>query len=341
MQKLTAWLSFPGVTRPARSVTGARIWEQRVREFLRDGSRAAPLFREREGGLMESKVARHLKLRHPVMGLCRSGDPLPGTKSVTGRVSLKGGFGCSMFLVAHAFREKRAESFSADTVRCPGAAAGFGLGRPGFGFPGGFMGSARLLSCGNSRFEDGRASLEELRAEGASREVLRELGDGEGFKRDPETVMASFSTLPRLPESPFEILRPLSETDSPPEVALMLADCTQLSAVAVLANYSRKDMDGVCMPFSAGCMSVAIFPLAECASESPRAVVGLTDISARVAMRRLLGRDLLSFAVPWRLFSEMEAVADESFLTRPAWLSIAQPGRPGRGTMLVVKLFNF
>ncbi|MDR1040080.1 MAG: DUF169 domain-containing protein [Deltaproteobacteria bacterium] len=272
---------------------------------------------------MESEIAKRIGLRYPALGLYRSAEGLHGAKSMAGRASLRGCFGCSMVLVARSFAEGMAVSFSAGTVRCPGAAHGFAVGTPPFEFPGGFMGSARLLSCGNSRFEEGRAAMEELRAGGASREVLDEFGNGEGFKKDPETVMAMYSRIPRLPESPYVILRPLSEMDWPPEVVLMLADCGQLSALTILANYARQDLDAVRMPFAAACMSVCAFPLAELSSPAPRAVVGLTDVSGRVTMKRLVGRDLLSFAMPWPLYVEMEANAEESFLNRPPWRSIA------------------
>jgi hypothetical protein len=272
---------------------------------------------------MDSLIAKRLRLRHPLLGVYRCDAPPAGAKGYRGRTSLKGGFGCSMHLVAHAFKEGKAVYFTPDTLRCPGAAFGFGLGRPPWGFPGGQLGSARLISCGNSRFEDGRAAVEELRRGGASREVLEEFGNGEGFKRDPEAVMGTFMAMPRIPEAACVVMGPLSGMPSPPEAVIALADALQLSALAVLANYSRKGYDGVSFPFAAGCMSVGLLPLAECASDTPRAVVGLADVSARVAMRRLLGRDLLSFAMPWALYSEMESDAEASFLSRPAWMSVA------------------
>jgi hypothetical protein len=47
----------------------------------------------------------------------------------------------------------------------------------------------------------------------------------------------------------------------------------------------------------------------------PRAVLGPIDISARLHLNRQLGRrDLMTLAVPWRLFQEMEAHVDESLL---------------------------
>ncbi|MBW1995430.1 MAG: DUF169 domain-containing protein, partial [Deltaproteobacteria bacterium] len=57
-------------------------------------------------------------------------------------------------------------------------------------------------------------------------------------------------------------------------------------------------------------------------SENPRAVVGLTDISARKYISRQLDRDLLSFAVPWKMFQEMEENVAGSFLERRTWKAL-------------------
>jgi len=57
-------------------------------------------------------------------------------------------------------------------------------------------------------------------------------------------------------------------------------------------------------------------------AEKPRAVLGLSDISARVAIKRLLKDDLMSFATPFRLFQEMEANVPGSFLERNTWKNL-------------------
>jgi len=48
-------------------------------------------------------------------------------------------------------------------------------------------------------------------------------------------------------------------------------------------------------------------------------VVGLVDISARLALKRQFKDDLLSFAVPFKLFSRMEEDVPGSFLERHTW----------------------
>ncbi|MEJ2168482.1 MAG: DUF169 domain-containing protein [Desulfobacterales bacterium] len=75
---------------------------------------------------------------------------------------------------------------------------------------------------------------------------------------------------------------------------------------------------------AAGCQTIGIYPYQEAKSDRPRAVVGLTDLSARVHIRKQLGDHLMSFAAPLSLFNEMEANVEGSFLERPTWQSLVQ-----------------
>jgi len=57
----------------------------------------------------------------------------------------------------------------------------------------------------------------------------------------------------------------------------------------------------------------------EAKAEKQRAVVGLTDLSARVSIRKLLEDHLMTFAVPQAMYEEMERNVADSFLERPTW----------------------
>jgi hypothetical protein len=229
-----------------------------------------------------------------------------------------------MTLVEMAFTRGVPCSFSTGTVHCGGAIRGFGLARPPFEAPGGVMGNVRLVSSGNRHCEEGRAAVEELRRLGASAERLELFSEGEGFKKSPELLSGSFGDMPRLPPNDGCVnMAPLSAMSDSPEVVVFLADPQQLSALTILAGYARSGFEHVTVPFCAACMSIAVFPLAECGKASPRAVVGLTDVHARKVMRRLVGREYLSFSVPWEMFLEMEGSVGGSFLERRVWASIA------------------
>jgi len=93
----------------------------------------------------------------------------------------------------------------------------------------------------------------------------------------------------------------------------------QISTLSVLANYGRRDNEDVIFPFSAGCQNIGIYPFQEAQSEYPRAVLGLNDISARVALKRMLKEDVMTFATPFSFLKEMEKNVAGSFLERGTW----------------------
>ena len=86
----------------------------------------------------------------------------------------------------------------------------------------------------------------------------------------------------------------------------------------MLANYGRKSNDNVTIPFAAGCQSIGIIPYRECSSENPKTVIGLVDISARNNIRQM-GKDLMTFTVPFKMFNEMEGNIEGSFLQKESW----------------------
>ncbi len=65
--------------------------------------------------------------------------------------------------------------------------------------------------------------------------------------------------------------------------------------------------------------AVLLWPLVEAGREHPRAVIGMTDPSARVATKKVLGTDVLTFAVPWSRYLEFEEDVAGSFLETGEW----------------------
>jgi uncharacterized protein (DUF169 family) len=237
---------------------------------------------------------------------------------------------CSMLLVAQAAKGQTA-ALSKDSCRCHGAASGFGLDamHPEV-FPGGLECFLRFLSIGNDSWEPGRSVSARLKEAGAPKIMLEEFSRGEGFRKTPELVQGWIDGLPEVrPEGPYVVIKPLQDMQKGemPKVVSFLVNPDQLSALVILANYARKDSDTVRIPFGAGCSCFGLYPFAEAEKESPHAVIGLTDISARFYVNKPLGRDILSFTVPFRMYEEMEADAPGSFLTRLAWKTIMKGKR--------------
>jgi len=273
-------------------------------------------------------IEQALSLRHPPLAFHYAKEIPAGARSfkpLQPGEAAQGGWGCAMFLLAQAAKGG-VVAFSRETCHCPGAAGGLGLGEDEEKqFPGGPEAFLRFLSSGNKHWETGRACGQKMLADGAAREMVEEYLEGEGFKKTPELVLDYLKNLPRVePEGPVVVVRPLAglEAGLTPRVVILLADVEQLSALVVLANFARPGLDNVKIPFGAGCQSIGLFPLSEAVQAQPKAVVGLTDISARLYLKKLLGRDLVSLAMPWSFYQEMEAGVADSFLSRQAWKNL-------------------
>ncbi len=271
---------------------------------------------------MESKIAEALVLKYsPVAVVWSDEKPEKALQFKPGK------WGCVMFLFANAARGKTA-AFDAQTYGCWGGGVGLGFGNAYLDFPGGVDCFTRFLSSGNRQWEKGRAVGKALEG-AAGREFAESFLEGEAYVRSPELVEDWLGEIPitRVP-STYVLFRPLAEIDpdlQKPQTVVLLADPDQLSALVILANYGRKGMENVIIPWAAGCQTIGILPYREGRSEKARAVVGLTDISARKYVRNLLGSQYLSFAMPWKLFLEMEADVAGSFLERHTWRALREP----------------
>jgi hypothetical protein len=114
----------------------------------------------------------------------------------------------------------------------------------------------------------------------------------------------------------YVVMKPLDKvTDNEIDetaIVVFVVNADQLSALATLANFDRPTNDNVSTLFGSGCGSLVMQVLHQSRAEMPKAVIGLTDITAR----KYLDKNELSFSVPFKRFLEMEANVDESFLTK-------------------------
>lgn len=273
---------------------------------------------------MESRIASAIGAAHgPVAVVLAEEKPEGALEFKPGR------WGCVMFLFANAAKGKTA-AFSAETYGCWGGGVGLGFGNVYLRFPGGVDCFAHFLSSGNAGWEQGRQVGEALQAQ-AGKEFARDFLEGEGYLKTPALVHRWLEDLPiQETGSRFVVFKPLAAVDrkrETPATVVFLADPDQLAALVILANYARGGMENVIIPWAAGCQTIGILPFREGQAEKPRAVVGLTDISARKYVRPLLGENLLTFAVPWRLFVEMEENVPGSFLEKPTWQALLRTKR--------------
>jgi len=217
--------------------------------------------------------------------------------------------------------------FDRKTYGCQGGGVGLGFGNQYKVFPGGEDGFCYFLSVGNDQWEQGRQTAEQVKPF-LRPEAYDDFVHGERYLKSPELVRKFIEILPMV-DIPYEyvIFQPLKDVDpdkTRPEVIVFLGDMDQVSALTVLANYDREHNENVIHPYAAGCQNIGIYPYREAKSAQPRAVLGLNDLSARVALKRLLKDDLMSFAVPFQMFQEMEANVPGSFLERNTWKELME-----------------
>jgi len=270
---------------------------------------------------LQSAIAEALALKYNPVAVVLGDD-----KPENALQFKKGRWGCVMFMFANAAKGRTA-AFDAETYGCWGGGVGLGFGNAYLRFPGGVECFARFLSSGNKGWKKGEEVARGLEG-AAGREFTDNFLQGEGYVKTPELVEQWLEDLPITEiKSTYVLFKPLGEVDfdrERPETVVFLVDPDQLSALVILANYGREGMENVIIPWAAGCQTVGILPYREGRSPHPRAVVGLTDISARKYVRNLLGAEYLSFAVPREMFLEMESNVAGSFLEGHTWRSIRE-----------------
>jgi uncharacterized protein (DUF169 family) len=273
---------------------------------------------------MESTIAKAIGLNYQPVALLWSSEKPEGAMQFS-----EGKWGCVMWLAVSAAKGKPAVA-DQKTFGCVGGGVGLGFGNQYLNFPGGEEGFCNFLSSGNVGRPGGSELAEQIRPF-MTKESHDNFLHGERYIKSPELVHKFLDVLPMtdIPEA-YVVFKPLANIDplkEKPQTIIFFANPDQLSALVVLANFGRGDNENVIIPYAAGCQTIGIYPYREAKSAKPRAVVGLTDLSARVYVRKQLGDPhLMTFAVPFALFEEMERNVPGSFLERHAWQSLLKKG---------------
>lgn len=267
---------------------------------------------------MDSRIVKSLKMElNPVAIIWSDKKPENALQFKEGK------WGCVMWMFASAAKGKVAV-FDRNTYGCWGGGVGLGFGNKYLDFPGGLECFSYFLSNGNKEWDKGKNVAEQIKSY-ITKEFYDDFLEGERYLKSPERVMKFVEQLPMM-EIPakYVIFKPLKDVnpDEEPVVIVFPVNPHQLSALVVLANYEREGFENVIIPWGAGCQTIGIYAYRETASEKPRAVVGLTDLSARKAIKKQLGDYIFTFTVPFKMFLQMEENIEGSFLERHVWLSL-------------------
>jgi len=190
------------------------------------------------------------------------------------------------------------------------------LGRVREGFP--FVYDAKTPGCsGGKRYSGFSPKLRPKFEYFLSCGIPGEL-DGERYKKSPDLVKEHLQQHPPF-EAPgkylvFKRWDKLAQEEQPLAVIFFAAPDV-LAGLFTLANYDLADLHGVITPMGSGCSSIINYPYLEAASEHPRCVLGMFDVSARPCVP---GNEL-TFTVPMKRFEQMVANMDESFLITESW----------------------
>jgi uncharacterized protein (DUF169 family) len=265
---------------------------------------------------MESKISEAMGMKYQPVAILWT-DEAPGKA----HQFKEGKWGCVMWLLSGAAKGKAAV-FDEKTCGCWGGGVGLGFGNQYLSFPGGLECFHYFLSTGNDKWETGKEVAKKIEKV-VTGDFMEDFLHGEGYIKSPGLVNRFIQNMPIMTiPARYTVFKPLKDVDrvkERPQVIVFLANPDQLSGLVILANYARESNENVMIPFAAGCQNIGIFPYREARSGNPRAVIGLTDISARENVRNQLGGDLFTFAVPWKMFEEMEGNVQGSFLERRTW----------------------
>lgn len=206
--------------------------------------------------------------------------------------------GCVASMLVSASKKNRVAYFDRNSFGCPGGGTGLGFGDCYGNFPIDY-----LLSTGNK----------EMAGQSGSSFMM----EGERFYKTPELARKWVDSLPFIDvPAKYVVFKPweqITEQDKP-ELIVFFANADQLSALVVMADYNRGANQSITAPFGAACQPI-LFGFAEAKKDHPRGVIGFFDISKR----SIVDRETLTFTVPFRLFQEMEAGVEGSFLKMHVW----------------------
>jgi uncharacterized protein (DUF169 family) len=198
-------------------------------------------------------------------------------------------FSCAMGHIWRARKKKTAAYFSAEQFGCPGAAFWLGFNKPQTET------IIHYVSSGIPNWTKGErycSSADELRR-----------------------IFAYVD--PRPAPKRYCVVKPLclfTETEAA-ELVTFFARPESLCGLHQLAAFVSNDPQVVASPWSAGCGSLAVWPLHFLAKGETKAVIGGWDPSAR----KFYKTDELSFTVPAAMFYSMLERYGESFLAMETW----------------------
>lgn len=244
-------------------------------------------------GLKETPMGLYYTDREPAEGFSPKSSELPTReKELRNEINWQEVFGQFSCAIGHIWRARKKHTsafFSAEQFGCPGATFWLGFNKPQAET------IINYVSTGIPNWTD-----------------------GELYCDSPDNLRRIFEYVdPRPAPHPYCVVKPLDRfaAGEDPELVIFFCRPEALCGLHQLAAFVTNDPEVVTSPWSAGCGSLAVWPLHYLAKGKQKAVIGGWDPSAR----KFYKTDELSFTVPWEMFGRMLTRHGESFLTTKTW----------------------
>ncbi|PXX98928.1 hypothetical protein DF185_16270 [Marinifilum breve] len=268
---------------------------------------------------MESTIVTKLKPELNTLVLLKS-----NTKPENALQIKTGKYFCIMSLFAQSVIKGKTILFDRNTYGCPGACAGLGFGTAYDKAMGGYETFATFFSKGLESAEEPekyRAFAEKMPSG-----VKQKLIEGERFHCSKQKAYKWISKdLPLFdfPEE-YRILKPLKELKDGEvaESVIFTVNPIQLTTLITLTGSIREGVNETITPQGAACQMIGNFVFKEGESNNPKAVLGLLDLAARHTVQNILPDDVLTYAVPWKLFLALEKEAEDGIFSSPLWKNL-------------------
>ena len=237
---------------------------------------------------------------------------------------------CIMPFFAQVVTRGKTAVFDRESYGCPGARAGLGFGNGYYDAFGGagieFMSAFFVKGKDSSKNpETYCANVQHIPERERSKFI-----HGERLHKDTEKAkrfMTEELPITEITEK-YVIFKPLKNVkgDERPVVVVFVANPLQITGLVTLVSAIREGTDSVRVPPMAACHQIGAFVYDEAKKEHPRAVLGYTDLAARANVGKTIPADMFTFAVPWKLFREMEEEAKDGVFDGPIWKGLAGEG---------------
>lgn len=268
---------------------------------------------------MKSIIVDELKPKFETVALLRSDEKPEGAIQ-----PMPGKYVCIMSFYAQVAAKGKIAVFDRETYGCSGARTGLGFGSAYGTEMGGVDTFAAFFSKGIEDAKD-KEKYQAI-AESTNSHVRRKLILGERFHTSREKAHKWITKdLPvyDFPEK-YVILKPLKDVQANeiPQSVIFNVNPVQLTALMTLAGSIRQGINDTVTPQGAACQMIGAYVFHEAKSDNPRGVLGLIDLAARQNVRGILPDDILTYAVPWKLFLDLEEESKEGIFKSPLWLDL-------------------